>query len=182
MATIRNLLDFEKPLHELEEQVEELKRFTAAQGIDRSQEIAALESQLRAVTQRIYSQLAPWDKVQLARHPARPYTLDFIRMIFDDFLELHGDRTYGDDPAIVGGLAVLNGEPVMVIGHQKGRDIKERSLRNFGSARPEGYRRPSASSSWRRNPAGPWSPSSIPRQPIAASAPRSGSARQLRAA
>ena len=100
-----------------------------------------MESQLRAVTQRIYSQLAPWDKVQLARHPARPYTLDFIRMIFDDFLELHGDRTYGDDPAIVGGLAVLNGEPVMVIGHQKGRDIKERSLRNFGSARPEGYRK-----------------------------------------
>ncbi|HOJ20475.1 MAG TPA: acetyl-CoA carboxylase carboxyltransferase subunit alpha [Armatimonadota bacterium] len=141
MATIRNLLDFEKPLHELEEQVQELKRFTAAQGIDRSQEIAALESQLRAVTKRIYSQLAPWDKVQLARHPARPYTLDFIRMIFDDFLELHGDRTYGDDPAIVGGLAVLNGEPVMVIGHQKGRDIKERSLRNFGSARPEGYRK-----------------------------------------
>jgi len=134
-------LDFEKPLHELEEQVQELKRFTAAQGIDRSQEIAALESQLRAVTKRIYSQLAPWDKVQLARHPARPYTLDFIRMIFDDFLELHGDRTYGDDPAIVGGLAVLNGEPVMVIGHQKGRDIKERSLRNFGSARPEGYRK-----------------------------------------
>lgn len=141
MATIRNLLDFEKPLHELEEQIQELKRFTAAQGIDRSQEIAALESQLRAVTQRIYSQLAPWDKVQLARHPARPYTLDFIRMIFDDFLELHGDRAYGDDKAIIGGLAVLNGEPVMVIGHQKGRDIKERGLRNFGAARPEGYRK-----------------------------------------
>jgi len=141
VATIRNLLDFEKPLHELEEKIQELKQYTAAHGVDRSQEIAALESQLMAVTQRIYSQLAPWDKVQLARHPARPYTLDFIRMIFDDFLELHGDRMYGDDRAIVGGLGVLNGEPVMVIGHQKGRDIKERSLRNFGSARPEGYRK-----------------------------------------
>ena len=128
MPTIRNLLDFEKPLHELEEQIQELKRFTAAQGIDRSQEIAALESQLRAVTERIYAQLTPWDKVQLARHPARPYTLDFIRMVFDDFMELHGDRLGADDRAIVGGPALLNGEPVMVVGHQKGRDIKERSL------------------------------------------------------
>jgi len=84
VAAIRNLLDFEKPLHELEEQIQELKRYTKAQGIDRSQEIAALESQLRAVTERIYSQLAPWDKVQLARHPARPYTLDFIRMVISD--------------------------------------------------------------------------------------------------
>ncbi len=141
MPTIRNLLDFEKPLHELEEQIQELKRFTAAQGIDHSQEIAALESQLRAVTERIYAQLTPWDKVQLARHPARPYTLDFIRMVFDDFMELHGDRLGADDRAIVGGPALLNGEPVMVVGHQKGRDIKERSLRNFGSARPEVYRK-----------------------------------------
>lgn len=141
MPTIRNVLDFEKPLHELEEKIQELKRYTAAQGIDRSEEIAALESQLRAVTERIYTQLTPWDMVQLARHPARPYTLDYIRMIFDDFLELHGDRLGADDRAVVGGMALLNGEPVMVVGHQKGRDIKERSLRNFGSARPEGYRK-----------------------------------------
>ncbi|MDH7571608.1 MAG: acetyl-CoA carboxylase carboxyl transferase subunit alpha, partial [Armatimonadota bacterium] len=138
---MRNLLDFEKPLHELEEHIEELKRYTAAQGIDRSQQIAELEHQLRDLTARIYSQLTPWDKVQLARHPQRPYTLDFVRLIFDDFLELHGDRLCADDAAMVGGMALLNGEPVMVIGQQKGRDIKERSLRNFGSARPEGYRK-----------------------------------------
>lgn len=141
MAAIRNLMDFERPLHDLERQIEELKRFTAAQGIDRSQEITALEHQLQVVTARIYSQLTPWDKVQLARHPQRPYTLDYVRLIFDDFLELHGDRICADDGAMVGGMAMLNGEPVMVIGQQKGRDIKERSLRNFGSARPEGYRK-----------------------------------------
>ena len=141
MAAFRNLLDFEKPLHELKERIEELKRFTAAQGIDRTQEIAILESQLRSVTETLFAQLAPWDKVQLARHPARPYTLDFVRIIFDDFVELHGDRLGADDAAMIGGMAFLNGEPVMVVGQQKGRDIKERSLRNFGSARPEGYRK-----------------------------------------
>ncbi|HEX2999507.1 MAG TPA: acetyl-CoA carboxylase carboxyltransferase subunit alpha [Armatimonadota bacterium] len=141
MAAIRNLLDFEKPLQNLQQQIEELKRFTAAQGIDRSREIEALEAQLSAVMEKIYTQLKPWDKVQLARHPERPYTLDYIRLIFDDFVEMHGDRVYGDDGAIVGGMAQLDGEPVMVVGHQKGRDIKERTLRNFGSARPEGYRK-----------------------------------------
>jgi acetyl-CoA carboxylase carboxyl transferase subunit alpha len=136
-----NVLDFERPITELEERIAEIKRRTAAEGVDRSQEIADLEAKVERLMEQIYSSLSPWDRVLLARHPDRPYTLDYVRLIFDEFQELHGDRLYGDDPAIVGGIARLGERWVTVIGHQKGRDIHERSFRNFGSARPEGYRK-----------------------------------------
>lgn len=134
-------LPFEKPLQELEERIQELERFTTARGIDKSAEIARLKERRDRLCEQIFANLSPWDKVLMARHPARPYTLDYIRLIFEDFIELHGDRRFGDDPAIVAGLALLDGRPVAVVGHQKGRDLKERQLRNFGSARPEGYRK-----------------------------------------
>jgi acetyl-CoA carboxylase carboxyl transferase subunit alpha len=136
-----NVLDFERPIAELEERIAEIKRRTAAEGVDRSQEIAGLEARMHRLMEQIYSNLSPWDRVLIARHPDRPYTLDYIRFIFDEFQELHGDRLFGDDPAIVGGIARLGERWVTVIGHQKGRDIHERSFRNFGSARPEGYRK-----------------------------------------
>jgi acetyl-CoA carboxylase carboxyl transferase subunit alpha len=136
-----NVLDFERPVTELEEQIAEIKRRTAEEGIDRSQEIANLEAHVQRLMDQIYSHLSPWDRVLIARHPDRPYTLDYIRLIFDEFQELHGDRLFGDDPAIVGGIARFGDRWVTVIGHQKGRDIHERSFRNFGSARPEGYRK-----------------------------------------
>lgn len=136
-----NVLDFERPVTELEERIAEIKRRTVEEGVDRSQEIARLEARVQQLMEQIYSNLAPWDRVLLARHPDRPYTLDYIRLIFDEFQELHGDRLFGDDPAIVGGMARLRDRWLMVIGHQKGRDIHERSFRNFGSARPEGYRK-----------------------------------------
>jgi acetyl-CoA carboxylase carboxyl transferase subunit alpha len=136
-----NVLDFERPITELEERIAEIKRRTAAEGVDRSQEIADLEAKVERLMEQIYSSLSPWDRVLLARHPDRPYTLDYVRLVFDEFQELHGDRLYGDDPAIVGGIARLGERWVTVIGHQKGRDIHERSFRNFGSARPEGYRK-----------------------------------------
>jgi acetyl-CoA carboxylase carboxyl transferase subunit alpha len=136
-----NVLDFERPIAELEERIAEIKRRTADEGVDRSQEIADLEGRMQRLMDQIYSSLSPWDRVLIARHPDRPYTLDYIRLIFDDFQELHGDRLFGDDPAIVGGIARLGDQWITVIGHQKGRDIHERSFRNFGSARPEGYRK-----------------------------------------
>ena len=110
-------------------------------GIDIEAKIAEVEAQREAKLRQIFSALTPWNEVQMARHKDRPYTLDFIRMIFDDFIELHGDRTNADDPAIVGGLASFQGLPVVVLGHQKGRDLKERQMRNFGSARPAGFRK-----------------------------------------
>ena len=134
-------LPFEEPLQELEEQIHALEEFTAERGIDRSAQVAALRERQRTLTQRIFSSLSPWDQVLLARHPSRPYTLDYLRLIFDDWVELHGDRRFGDDPALVAGFARLNGKPVAVVGHQKGRDTRERVFRNFGSARPEGYRK-----------------------------------------
>jgi acetyl-CoA carboxylase carboxyl transferase subunit alpha len=134
-------LPFEEPLRELEEQILELERFTAAKGINRSREIAALRARQEELTRRIFARLSPWDNVQLARHPERPYTLDYISLLLQDFVELRGDRRYGDDPAIVAGLGLFENRPVAVVGHQKGRDLKERQLRNFGSARPEGYRK-----------------------------------------
>jgi acetyl-CoA carboxylase carboxyl transferase subunit alpha len=136
-----NVLDFERPVAELEERIAEIKRRTAEEGVDRSEEIANLEAHVQRLMDQIYSSLSPWDRVLIARHPDRPYTLDYIRLIFDEFAELHGDRLFGDDPAIVGGIARLGEQWFTVVGHQKGRDIHERSFRNFGSARPEGYRK-----------------------------------------
>ena len=139
MAT--HTLDFERPLLELERQIEELKRVAGESAMDVSTEIAALENKLAALRVEIYRTLTPMQRVQVARHPKRPYTLDYIRIVFSDFVELHGDRLYRDDPAIVGGWARLDGASVMVIGHQKGRDTKENLRRNFGMAHPEGYRK-----------------------------------------
>jgi len=134
-------LPFEKPLRELEEQILELEHYTAEKGINRSKEISALRRRQEQLSREIFSRLSPWDNVQLARHPERPYTLDYIGRIFTDFAEIHGDRRFGDDPAIVAGIGLLGEQPVVIVGHQKGRDLKERQARNFGSARPEGYRK-----------------------------------------
>lgn len=142
--------DFEKPISELDANIAELKRIAADpvlrkdaldRGIDIDAEIARIERRREEVMRHIFANLSPWNEVQMARHPQRPYTLDYIRLIFEDFMELHGDRVNADDPAIVGGLARFEGQAVMVIGHQKGRDLKERQLRNFGSARPSGFRK-----------------------------------------
>jgi len=134
-------LDFERPLLELEAKIEELRRFTSEKGIDFTDEIVILEKKARDMKESIYSQLTPWQKVQIARHPSRPNTLDYIKALFTDFLELHGDRLYGDDPAVIGGLARYKGTPVTVIGHLKGHNTKENVSRNFGQAHPEGFRK-----------------------------------------
>ncbi|NQT06089.1 MAG: acetyl-CoA carboxylase carboxyltransferase subunit alpha [Candidatus Omnitrophica bacterium] len=134
-------LDFEKPILELERKIEELKKFTSQENINLSSEIKKLEGRLEEVKKDIFENLTPWQKVQIARHPKRPYSLDYINMIMKDFVELHGDRAFGDDKAIVGGLARVDQHKVMIIGHQKGRDTKENLMRNFGSAHPEGYRK-----------------------------------------
>lgn len=135
-------LEFEKPVYELERKIEELRRFTSdGSGINIDDEIAKLEKKAGNLKKEIFSTLTPWQKVQLARHVNRPYTLDYINLLTTDFLEMHGDRNFGDDPAIVGGMANFRGEPVIVIGHQKGRNIKERIYRNFGQPNPEGYRK-----------------------------------------
>ena len=134
-------LDFEQPIVELEAKIEELRFVQDDSALDISEEIARLQAKGQALLKDIYTKLTPWQVSQLARHPQRPYTLDYIGEIFTDFHELHGDRVFADDPAIVGGLARFNGQAVMLIGHQKGRDTKERALRNFGMPRPEGYRK-----------------------------------------
>ena len=134
-------LDFERPLLELEAKIEELNRFTKEKGIDFSEEIALLEKKSRDMKENIYSNLTPWQKVQLARHASRPNTLDYIKALFSDFLEMHGDRLFGDDPAVLGGLARYKGMPVTVLGHLKGHDTKENVQRNFGMAHPEGFRK-----------------------------------------
>ena len=134
-------LDFEQPIAELEAKIEELRFVQDDSALDISEEIARLQAKSQALLKDIYAKLTPWQVSQLARHPQRPYTLDYIPEIFTDFHELHGDRVYSDDLAIVGGMARFNGQAVMVIGHQKGRDTKERALRNFGMPRPEGYRK-----------------------------------------
>ncbi|MCP4041193.1 MAG: acetyl-CoA carboxylase carboxyltransferase subunit alpha [Gammaproteobacteria bacterium] len=136
-----NFLDFEQPIAELEAKIEELRYVGNDSEINITEEIAHLEEKSVELTKSIFSSLSPWQISQLARHPQRPYTLDYIKRIFTDFTELHGDRAFGDDPAIVGGLARLDGEPVMLIGHQKGHDTKEKIHRNFGMPRPEGYRK-----------------------------------------
>ena len=134
-------LDFEQPIAELESKIEELRFVQDDSALDISEEIARLQAKSYALLKDIYAKLTPWQVSQLARHPQRPYTLDYINDIFTDFHELHGDRVYSDDQAIVGGLARFNGQSVMVVGHQKGRDTKERALRNFDMPRPEGYRK-----------------------------------------
>src|SRR5690606_29216897 len=128
-------------LLELERQIKEIKIFAAEKDIDMSEEISRLEQKKEALRERIYRELTPWQKVQIARHPKRPTFLEFVEMIFSDFLELHGDRLYRDDPAMVGGIAYLEGIPVTVVGQQKGRDTKENIHRNFGMPHPEGYRK-----------------------------------------
>jgi acetyl-CoA carboxylase carboxyl transferase subunit alpha len=136
-----NFLEFEQPIAELEAKIEELRFLGNDASANISDEIKRLQTKSRALTTSIFSNLSPWQITQLARHPQRPYTLDYVSMIFTDWQELHGDRMYGDDLAIVGGLARLEGTPVMVIGHQKGRDTKERVRRNYGMPKPEGYRK-----------------------------------------
>ncbi|HKK05165.1 MAG TPA: acetyl-CoA carboxylase carboxyl transferase subunit alpha [Gammaproteobacteria bacterium] len=136
-----NFLDFEQPIAELEAKIEELRYVGTDSEINLGDEIARLQAKSRELTESIFSNLSSWQVSQLARHPQRPYTQDYIERIFTDFQELHGDRAFADDPAIVGGLARLDGRPVMVIGQQKGRDTKEKVYRNFGMPRPEGYRK-----------------------------------------
>ena len=137
----QTFLDFELPVAELENKIDELRFVQSDSAVDISEEISRLRTKTENQLKDIYSKLTPWQIAQVARHPQRPYTLDYISLMFTDFYELHGDRSFADDPAIVGGLARFNGQSVMVIGHQKGRDLKERTLRNFGMPRPEGYRK-----------------------------------------
>lgn len=134
-------LDFEKPVADLEKKIEELKHFTSHKKIDLSSEVKRLEDKLEHLKKDVYKNLTAWQRVQIARHPKRPYTLDYIGMMFTDFIEIHGDRSFSDDKAIVGGFAKLDGNKVVVMGHQKGRDTKENLKRNFGCAHPEGYRK-----------------------------------------
>jgi acetyl-CoA carboxylase carboxyl transferase subunit alpha len=134
-------LDFEQPIAELEAKIEELRFVQDDSAVDISEEIERLQKKSQALLKDVYAKLTPWQVAQLARHPQRPYTLDYVEDIFTDFHELHGDRAFADDASIVGGLARFNGLPVMVLGHQKGRDTKERTARNFGMSKPEGYRK-----------------------------------------
>ncbi|HET7765063.1 MAG TPA: acetyl-CoA carboxylase carboxyltransferase subunit alpha [Burkholderiales bacterium] len=134
-------LDFEQPIAEIEAKIEELRFAQEDSATDISEEIQRLQKKSAALTKEIYGKLTPWQVSQVARHPQRPYTLDYVAALLTDFEELHGDRSFADDPSIVGGLARFNGQSVMVIGHQKGRDTKEKILRNFGMPRPEGYRK-----------------------------------------
>ncbi|ROT98315.1 acetyl-CoA carboxylase carboxyl transferase subunit alpha [Marinobacter sp. R17] len=136
-----NYLDFEQPIADLEAKIEELRLVGNDSELNITDEISRLKNKSVSLTENIFSSLAPWDIARLARHPRRPYTLDYIEMVFDDFDELHGDRKYADDLSIVGGTARLDGQPVMVIGHQKGREVKDKVRRNFGMPRPEGYRK-----------------------------------------
>ncbi|MGW8271164.1 MAG: acetyl-CoA carboxylase carboxyltransferase subunit alpha [Burkholderiales bacterium] len=134
-------LDFEQPIAELEQRIEELRYVQEDSAVDISQEIQRLTKKSQSLTKEIYGKLSPWQVAQVARHPQRPYLLDYLPMLFTHFEELHGDRHFADDASIVGGLARFNGQACMVIGHQKGRDTKEKILRNFGMPKPEGYRK-----------------------------------------
>ena len=137
----RPFLEFERPIVELEKKISDMRDFSVGGNLEFSSEIASLEKKLQRLRQEVYSNLTRWQKVQIARHPKRPYTLDYIKHMCTDFVELHGDRSFADDKAIVGGFARLDGEPVMIIGQQKGRDTKQKLRRNFGMAHPEGYRK-----------------------------------------
>ena len=136
-----NFLDYEQPIAELEAKIDELRYMSSDSDLNITEEIQKLQQKSVELTQSIFSSLTPWQTTQMARHPQSPYTLDYIHRIITDFEELHGDRAYGDDAALVTGMGRLNGRPVMVIGHQKGRDTKEKVARNFGMPRPEGYRK-----------------------------------------
>ncbi|GGA81961.1 acetyl-CoA carboxylase carboxyl transferase subunit alpha [Ornithinibacillus halotolerans] len=138
---MKQMLEFEKPIVNLREKIAELKKFTSDSEIDLTEEIATLEKRLTNLEDDIYGNLKPWQRVQMARHQERPTTLDYIGELFTDFLEFHGDRFYGDDEAIVSGVAFYKGNPVTVIGHQRGKDTKENIRRNFGMPHPEGYRK-----------------------------------------
>jgi acetyl-CoA carboxylase carboxyl transferase subunit alpha len=137
----RHFLEFEQSVAELETKIEELRYVQSESAVDISEEIDRLGKKSLQLTKEIYASLTPWQVTQIARHAQRPYTLDYVAEIFSDFQEMHGDRAFADDRSIVGGMARFNGQPCMVIGHQKGRDTKERGLRNFGMSRPEGYRK-----------------------------------------
>ena len=144
MATLmskKHFLDFEQPIAELESRIDELRYVQNESAVDISDEIERLGRKSQQLTKDIYANLTPWQVTQIARHPLRPYTLDYVTELFTDFQELHGDRAFADDQSIVGGLARFNGLPCVVLGHQKGRDTKERAARNFGMSRPEGYRK-----------------------------------------
>lgn len=136
-----NYLDFEQPIAELEAKIEELRLVSSDAELNITEEIANLQDKCKSLTESIFSKLTPWQVSQLSRHPRRPYTLDYISLLFTEFDEMHGDRHYADDAAIVGGVARFEGKPVMVIGHQKGREIEEKVRRNFGMPKPEGYRK-----------------------------------------
>ena len=138
---IKYYLEFEKPIEELELKIEEMKRISDGKDVNLSGEIKKLEKKVKDLRTDIFSKLTPWQKTLLARHPDRPYTLDYINLMAEEFLELHGDRRFADDKAIIGGLARIKGTPVVIIGHQKGRGTKERIWRNFGQPHPEGYRK-----------------------------------------
>jgi acetyl-CoA carboxylase carboxyl transferase subunit alpha len=135
------VLDFERPILELERKINELKSLAADGSIDLGEEIKTLEARLEKLKKEVFESLTPWQRVQIARHPKRPYTMDYINMTMVDFVEIHGDRMFSDDKAMIAGLAKIDGEKVLVLGHQKGRDTKENLMRNFGSAHPEGYRK-----------------------------------------
>src|ERR1017187_4401049 len=140
---MKHQLDFEKPILELQRKLEDLKRHPEnnAMGIRFEEEIAMIEKKIEETKRQIFAQLSPWDRIKIARHPKRPFALDYVASIFTDFAELHGDRLFADDHAMIGGFAKLDEHKVMIIGTQKGRDTKENIRRNFGSAHPEGYRK-----------------------------------------
>ncbi len=135
------VLDFEKPIAEIERRIEELRDYSLSEDIEIKDEIKRLENKAQRLRLDIYSKLSNWQRVQLARHPNRPYTLDYVERMIDDFVELHGDRAFGDDPAIIAGVGKLSGQPIVLVGHQKARDTKEKLRRNFGMPHPEGYRK-----------------------------------------
>src|SRR4051812_47377028 len=133
--------DFEKPIVNLEKKLVDLRELAKAEGVDFAAEIAILEKKVSALIDETYAKLTPWQKVQLSRHPARPYTRDYVDILFPDFMELHGDRCFSDDAAILAGVATWDKMPIMILGHQKGRTTKQKMERNFGMAKPDGYRK-----------------------------------------
>lgn len=135
------ILEFERPIIELERRIADMRSYASVERIDLVDEIAKLEKKIESLREEVYRNLTPWQRVQLARHPDRPYTLDYIEMMFSDWIELHGDRAFADEKAMISGFATFDGRSVAVIGHQKGRDTKQRIYRNFGQSRPEGYRK-----------------------------------------
>ncbi len=136
-----NYLDFEQPIADLDSKIDELRHLSTESGINIAEEVARLQAKSKTLTAKIFSDLSVWQKAQIARHPKRPYTLDYVNNLIDGFDELHGDRLFGDDQALIGGIGEFRGRPVMVIGHEKGRTVKEKVARNFGMPRPEGYRK-----------------------------------------